>query len=135
MENTMKPKHSFLALLAATSMAACQALTSDAPSSDGAGGGADRSASSSRQGAPQEARQAPKPRAIEIPEGTVLTMALDATVSSATSHSGDVVIAKLTEPVRVGERLVIPEGSRVTGRVTTAVPSGRVKGRARLAMS
>jgi hypothetical protein len=131
----MKLKHSFLILLAAIGMSACQALTNDAPSSSGAGSGGDRTSTASKQGSSQETRPAPRPRTIEIPEGTELTMALEATVSSATSHSGDVVIAKLTEPVRVGEHVVVPEGSRVTGRVTTAVPSGRVKGRARLAMT
>ena len=129
----MRLRHSFLLLLAAAWMSACQALTNDTPPSGGEDAG-DRS-TVSRQGASQEARPVPKPRVIEIPEGTELSMALEATVSSATSRSGDVVVARLTEPVRVGDHVVVPEGSRVTGRVTAAVPSGRVKGRARLAMT
>jgi len=137
MEMTMKLRHSFLALAAAVSMAACQALTNDrdASSPDGARSTTDRTKSASQSNTSQPPRPAPKPRPIEIPEGTELTMALEATVSSATSHAGDVVIAKLTEPIRLGERVVVPEGSRVMGRVTTAMPSGRVKGRARLAIA
>jgi hypothetical protein len=131
----MRLKHSFLALLAAASLGACRASTNDTPSSDGASNSEDRPSSASEQRASQETRPIPRARAIEIPEGTEFTMALEASVSSATSRSGDVVIAKLTEPVRVGEHVVVPEGSRVTGRVTAAVPSGRVKGRARLAMT
>ena len=42
-------------------------------------------------------------------------------------------MARLAEDVRVGENVVVPSGSEVRGRVTTAVPSGRVKTRARLA--
>ena len=131
----MSLKHSFPVLLAAAAICACHGSTNDTPSSDGATNTGDRPSSVSEQRASQETRALPRPHAVEIPEGTEFTMALEATVSSATSHSGDVVIAKLTEPVRVGERVVVPEGSRVTGRVTAAVPSGRVKGRARLAMT
>ena len=42
-------------------------------------------------------------------------------------------MARLAEDVRVGEKVVVPAGSEVRGRVTAAVPSGRVKTRARLA--
>ena len=42
-------------------------------------------------------------------------------------------MARLAEDVRVGEKVVVPSGSEVRGRVTAAVPSGRVKTRARLA--
>ena len=44
-------------------------------------------------------------------------------------------MARLAEDVRVGEKVVVPAGSEVRGRVTTAVPSGRVKTRARLAFT
>ena len=54
-------------------------------------------------------------------------------MSSATSGSGDVVVARLAEDVRVGEKVIVPAGAEVRGRVTAAVPSGRVKTRARLA--
>lgn len=42
-------------------------------------------------------------------------------------------MARLGEEIRVGEKVVVPAGSEVRGRVTAAVPSGRVKTRARLA--
>jgi hypothetical protein len=42
------------------------------------------------------------------------------------------VVALVVEPVRQDERILIPEGAEVRGKVTTAVRSGKVKGRARL---
>jgi hypothetical protein len=71
---------------------------------------------------------------ITVPEGTTLPLVLETAISSATSRPGDRVLARLAEGVRVGEKVVVPAGSEVRGRVTEAVPSGRVKTRARLAL-
>ena len=59
-------------------------------------------------------------------------MRLDSTVSTATAKPGDAVVAHIVEPVRQGDRLLVPDGAEVRGRVVTAVRSGKVKGRARL---
>lgn len=59
-------------------------------------------------------------------------MRLDSTVSTATAKAGDAVVARIVEPVRQGDRLLVPDGAEVRGRVVTAVRSGKVKGRARL---
>ena len=74
-----------------------------------------------------------RPNPITVPEGTTFPLVLETAMSSATSRSGDRVVARLAEDVRVGEKVVVPSGSEVRGRVTAAVPSGRVKTRARLA--
>ena len=63
-----------------------------------------------------------------LPEGTVLPVAFETTVSSATSQPEDKVLAKVREDVRVGGRVVIPAGSELRGHVTTARRSGKVKG-------
>ncbi len=133
----MKLRHFLLAVAAVGWLAACQTSTSDqAPAADTAKSstGQEKAPAAKAQGR-SESTPRPRPQPIVIPEGTRLSLALETTVSSATNHAGDVVVARLTEPVRVGERVVIPEGSRVTGHVTAAVASGRVKGRARLAMA
>jgi len=75
------------------------------------------------------------PAKVTVPEGTPLPLVLETTVSSATSEEGDAVTAKLSDDVRVGEKVVVPAGSEVKGRVTAAVRSGKVKGRARLAFA
>lgn len=76
-----------------------------------------------------------RPEPITIPDGATLSLTLETALSSAASTSGDFVVARLAEGVRVGERVVAPAGSEVRGRVTAAVPSGRVKTRARLAFA
>ncbi len=74
-----------------------------------------------------------KPHPVTVPDGATLPLVLETAISSETSQSGDRVVARLAEDVRVGEKVVVPSGSEVRGRVTAAVPSGRVKTRARLA--
>jgi len=74
-----------------------------------------------------------RPNPVTVPEGATLPLVLETAISSATSRPGDRVVARLAEEVRVGEKVVVPAGSEVRGRVTEAVPSGRVKTRARLA--
>ena len=72
-----------------------------------------------------------RPAPITVPEGATLPLVLETAMSSA-EYSGDRVVARLAEGVKVGEKVVVPAGSEVRGRVTVAVPSGRVKTRARL---
>ena len=74
-----------------------------------------------------------RPDPITVPEGATFPLVLETAMSSASSRSGDLIVARLAEDVRVGEKVVVPSGSEVRGRVTEAVPSGRVKTRARLA--
>jgi hypothetical protein len=54
-------------------------------------------------------------------------------MSSKTSQAGDRIEARLSHDLLVQNKLVAREGSLVRGQVTAAVPSGRVKTRARLA--
>lgn len=74
-----------------------------------------------------------RPDPVTVPQGATLPLVLETAISSATSRSGDVVVARLTEDVKVGGKVVVPAGSEVRGRVTAAVSSGRVKTRAHLA--
>jgi hypothetical protein len=55
-------------------------------------------------------------------------------VASNASQVGDRVVASLAEGVTVDGRVILAAGTEVVGRVTAATQSGRVKGRARLAM-
>ena len=74
----------------------------------------------------------PEPRILAA--GTALPLVLQATVASNTSQVGDRVVASLAEDVSVSGRVILTAGTEVVGRVTAATQSGRVKGRARLAM-
>jgi hypothetical protein len=57
---------------------------------------------------------------VTVPDGTKIRVRLDQTLSSGTADQGQVVELSVTEPIKVDGQVVIPEGSRVTGTVTTA---------------
>lgn len=76
----------------------------------------------------------PAYRDVTIPAGTELVVALETPVGSATSDPGDAVRASLVDALVVDNTLVIPANAAVTGQVVTAHASGRVKGRASVAM-
>jgi hypothetical protein len=73
-------------------------------------------------------------RDVTIPAGTVVPVVLDTGVGSATSHVEEAVHAHVTKPIVVQGVTVVPTGSRVSGIVTDATRSGRVKGRAHVAL-
>ncbi len=73
-------------------------------------------------------------REVTIPAGTVLPVVLDTSVGSATSHVEEPVHAHLAAPIVVHGVTALPTGSRVSGIVTDATRSGRVKGRAHVAL-
>src|SRR4051794_30499926 len=55
-----------------------------------------------------------------VPDGTKLRVRLETSISSSTADEGQQVNLSVTEPVRVGDVVVIEEGARVTGTITTA---------------
>jgi len=83
----------------------------------------------------QPAREKPQVHMVGIPAGTELTLALDTTLSSETSQTGDTFSATVVEPIVVDDREVIPAGSTIEGRVTNAAPAKRGAGQATLALS
>jgi hypothetical protein len=68
-------------------------------------------------------------RDVTLPAGTVLRVAVGQRFGSDISSVEDPVSATLVRPVIVDGRDVLPRGSRVSGYVSHAVRSGRVKGR------
>jgi hypothetical protein len=98
----------------------------------GAAGGAANAPISAATSAPV----APVERFTEvtIPSGTTLRLALASSVGSDTSKVEQPVRATLRSPVTINGQVALPAGSEVTGVVTEAEGSGRVKGRARVAM-
>jgi hypothetical protein len=73
-------------------------------------------------------------REVTIPSGTRLPIVLDTTVGSATSQVEQSVQAHLARPIVVQGLTVLDKGSRVSGFVTDATRSGKVKGRAHVAI-
>jgi len=80
----------------------------------------------------------PTPRPVvmlTVPDGTPISLALTAPLSSQSTQPGDAVEAELTEAIEVGGRVALPTGTRLTGRVSEAHALKKVGGQARLAFS
>jgi len=73
-------------------------------------------------------------REVTIPAGTPLPIVLDTTVGSDTSSVEQPVEAHLARAVLLDDQIVLPEGSRVSGVVTDATRSAKVKGLAHIAI-
>lgn len=73
-------------------------------------------------------------REVTIPAGTRLAIVLDTSVGSDTSRVEAPVRAHLARPLSVHGETVLAAGSRVSGVVTDATRSARVKGRAHVAV-
>jgi hypothetical protein len=90
------------------------AVSSDAPSS------APLRAFATPPGAPEE---------IIVPYGTVLAVRLTESLSSDLNEKGDTFLASLASPILVGDRVVIPEGAGIKGRLVEVQSAGRFSGR------
>ncbi len=66
---------------------------------------------------------------LSVPEGTPLKVKLQTTISTFSSKVGDPFQGKLTEPVVIGGKALIPVGATVEGRVTKLSEPRRIKGK------
>ncbi len=71
---------------------------------------------------------------VTVPSGTQLVVELQDGLSSSNSEPGDGFRARVVEPVSMNGEVVIETGSQVTGRVTQAVRSKKIGGKARLSL-
>jgi hypothetical protein len=67
---------------------------------------------------------APEPARITVPAGTRLALVLTHPVVSRSIRRGDEVYAQITDPVAVGNEVVIPAGSFVQGKMDKMVRDG-----------
>jgi hypothetical protein len=72
--------------------------------------------------------------ASEIPQGSHVLLRMVNSVSTQTAREGDYVYLRTATPIAAGGSIVVPEGSYVQGVVSHATRSGRVKGKAELAI-
>lgn len=95
-------------------------------------------AKSNAAGSPTAAAPAepPKPMMMpmDVPSGTDLVLTLETALSSETANVEQPVRATVAKAVVVSGMTVIPEGAEVSGNVVAVDRSGRVKGRALLAV-
>src|SRR5256712_5249057 len=71
---------------------------------------------------------------LPIPAGTKVPLALKQAISTKNAHEGDAVYAETTFPVVLENRIVIPAGTYVEGKISHIRRPGRVKGRAEVLM-
>src|SRR5215510_10125144 len=70
-----------------------------------------------------------------VTAGTVIPISLTSRISTKNAQDGDGVYGKTIFPITVDNKIVIPEGSFVRGKVTAVKQAGRVKGKAELTLT
>jgi len=90
------------------------------------GGGAGGASAEGGRGADgaSAARQKTASPTVSVPSGTSLRLTLDRELGTKESREGDAFTTTVASPVAVGDRVAIPEGARVHGRVTAVQKSG-----------
>jgi len=69
-----------------------------------------------------------------LPTGTAVKMKLDTTLATFSSKAGDAFSARVTEPVVLDGKTVIPIGATVEGRVTKSTEPRRIAGKPTIAI-
>jgi hypothetical protein len=71
---------------------------------------------------------------ITVPSGTQVPLVLKQAISTKNARPGDAVYAETAFPITLNDKVVIPAGTYVQGRISEVKRAGRVKGRAELLM-
>jgi type IV secretion system protein VirB10 len=79
---------------------------------------------------PVGAAKDPATSMLTIPAGTTIPLSLKQAVSTKTAKDGDPVYAETAFPFVVNDRIVIPAGTYIQGRIEHVQRGGHVKGRA-----
>ena len=117
-------------LMAGCAMAQTPALSSTQTMKDQGAAAATSGESSSVTVAPAGASA----KLLTIPSGTKIPLALKQAISTRNAKEGDPVYCETTFPFVVDDRIVIPAGTYVQGRISRVQRPGRIKGRAELLM-
>ena len=72
--------------------------------------------------------------AAEIPAGSHVLLRMVSSVSTRTAKAGDQVYLQTASPIAADGRILVPVGTYVQGTVAESKRSGRVKGRAEIAL-
>jgi type IV secretion system protein VirB10 len=74
------------------------------------------------------------PHATLIPAGSKIPLLLKQAISTKNAREGDAVYAETAFPFVVNERMLVPAGTYIQGKISRVERAGRVKGRAELLM-
>ncbi len=114
----------FCTVLLLSGFAAAQGANQPAQESTSAAASASTAASASA--APPDAA----PKTLTIPAGTRIPLSLKQAISTKTAKEGDPVYCETTFPFVMNDRIVVPPGTYVQGKLSHVQRGGRVKGRA-----
>jgi type IV secretion system protein VirB10 len=74
------------------------------------------------------------PHAVVIPAGSRIPLLLKQAISTKNAREGDAVYAETAFPFVVNERMLVPAGTYIQGKISHVQRAGRVKGRSELLM-
>jgi hypothetical protein len=74
------------------------------------------------------------PNATTIPVGTKIPLSLKQAISTKNAREGDAVYAETAFPFVMNDRVIVPAGSYIQGRIAHVERGGRLKGRAEILM-
>jgi type IV secretion system protein VirB10 len=83
---------------------------------------------------PLSSSPASNPNTITIPAGTKIPLCLKQAISTKNAREGDSVYAETAFPFVVDDRVIVPAGSYIQGRIAHVERGGRLKGRAEILM-
>jgi hypothetical protein len=69
---------------------------------------------------------------MSIPAGTVINVRMIDSISSDRNYAGETFRASIQDPIRIGNRVVVPRGANASVRLVDVSSAGRVKGRSKL---
>jgi len=107
------------------------------PASSPAASSPEPASAPARSAEPPRRAEPPRPRppalvSVRVAEGTKIAFALDEALSTKTHRAGDSFSGVVSQPVQIGGRVIIPEGSVVRGTVARSKRAGRIRGRAEM---
>jgi hypothetical protein len=110
---------------------AAQTGTSDSQSSQNQGEAGHPQAASAAPTGTTPAQRADSNAAV-IPAGSKIPLLLKQAISTKNAREGDPVYAETAFPFVLNERIIVPAGTYIQGKIQHAERAGRVKGRAEL---
>jgi type IV secretion system protein VirB10 len=78
--------------------------------------------------------ETPDPKTAEIPAGTKIPLLLKQAISTKNAREGDAVYAESAFPFVVNNRILVPAGTYIQGKISHVERAGRMKGRSELLM-
>jgi hypothetical protein len=91
-----------------------------------------QAAGSPAAGSTPASAPAPETKLVAIPAGTKIPLSLKQAISTKTAREGDPVYAETAFPFVLNDRVMIPAGTYVQGKIMRTQRGGHIKGRAEL---